>query len=80
LFYAKELPIRAQELFQKREIVVIRGNKSAWDVIYIAAQRGTRIRMVIRLSGGGPYYIWPKRFDWGPFKSLSLAIFISVRV
>ncbi|KAB5581271.1 hypothetical protein GE09DRAFT_1256645, partial [Coniochaeta sp. 2T2.1] len=79
LFHAKELAIRAEELSQKREIVVIGGNKSAWDVIYTAAQGGTRVRMVMRPSGGGPHYIWPKRFDWGPFKSLSLATFISVR-
>lgn len=54
-------------------------NKSAWDACYSAAMSGSRVHMVIRPSGGGPSYLWPRSFSWGPF-NLSLALLSGTRL
>ncbi|KAL6242461.1 hypothetical protein RBB50_010601 [Rhinocladiella similis] len=72
LIHSKQLKERAAELAVCKDVVVLGGNKSAWDVCYDAAHSGARVCMVIRPSGGGPSYVWPKLFNYGPFK-LSLA-------
>lgn len=60
LFHAKDLHRRSQDLSDCQEVVVIGGNKSAWDVCYSVATGGSRSRahMVIRKSGGGPSWVW----------------------
>ncbi|KAI1176298.1 FAD/NAD(P)-binding domain-containing protein [Nemania sp. FL0916] len=58
LFHAKDLHRRSHELKGCQEVVVVGGNKSAWDVCYSVASRGARAHMVIRQSGGGPSWVW----------------------
>ncbi|KAI0202170.1 FAD/NAD(P)-binding domain-containing protein [Astrocystis sublimbata] len=58
LFHAKDLRERSQDLKDCREVVVVGGNKSAWDVCYSVAIDGARAHMVIRPSGGGPSWVW----------------------
>ncbi|KAI1355611.1 hypothetical protein F5Y01DRAFT_310498 [Xylaria sp. FL0043] len=58
LFHVKDLHQRSQELKGCREVVVIGGNKSAWDVCYSVASSGARAHMVIRRSGGSPSRVW----------------------
>jgi len=59
LFHAKELKFRSDDLTNSKNVVVIGGNKSAWDVCYAAALAGAQVHMVIRPSGGGPSWVWP---------------------
>lgn len=62
LFHAKDFKPRAHELTSARSVVVIGGNKSAWDVCYSAAARfGARAHMIMRRSGGGPSWVWPAK-------------------
>lgn len=58
LFHAKDLNGRLQYLKDCEEVVVVGGNKSAWDVCYSVATTGTRAHLVIRQSGGGPSWVW----------------------
>lgn len=62
--HSKELKPRADELAKCQNVVVIGGNKSAWDVCYSVARRGGKVHMVMRPSGGGPSWVWPRRFKW----------------
>ncbi|KAI3396310.1 hypothetical protein diail_12332 [Diaporthe ilicicola] len=66
LFHAKDLRDRAGEVEKAGSIVVLGGNKSAWDTSFFAAKSGTRVHMVIRPDGGGPSWVWPVWFS--PFK------------
>lgn len=62
VFHAKDFKARAQELAGARSVVVIGGNKSAWDVCYSAAARfGVLAHMVMRRTGGGPSWVWPAK-------------------
>ncbi|KAJ2986312.1 hypothetical protein NUW58_g5089 [Xylaria curta] len=58
LFHAKDLYSRSEDLKGCQEVVVVGGNKSAWDVCYSVATAGARAHMVIRPSGGGPSWVW----------------------
>ncbi|GAP86425.2 hypothetical protein SAMD00023353_1901560 [Rosellinia necatrix] len=58
LFHAKDLHRRSRDLEGCREVVVVGGNKSAWDVCYAVATTGARAHMVMRPSGGGPSWVW----------------------
>ncbi|EXJ79516.1 hypothetical protein A1O3_07795 [Capronia epimyces CBS 606.96] len=58
LFHSKQLKARARDLATSRSVVVIGGNKSAWDVCYTAASSGAQAHMVMRPSGGGPSWVW----------------------
>lgn len=78
IVHSKQLKEKAAELAACKSVVVVGGNKSAWDVCYDAAQHGSQVTMVIRPSGGGPSYVWPKAFKWGPFW-MSLAALSSTR-
>lgn len=62
--HCKELKARAEKLSKCQNVVVIGGNKSAWDVCYSVARRGGKAHMVMRPSGGGPSWVWPRRFKW----------------
>lgn len=59
IFHVKELRQRSDSLSAAREVVVLGGNKSAWDTCYAAAQQGAQVHMVIRPGGGGPSFLWP---------------------
>ncbi|KAL4876753.1 hypothetical protein BJY04DRAFT_231362 [Aspergillus karnatakaensis] len=72
ILHSKQLKAQAEELAQCKRVAVVGGNKSAWDVCYTAAREGAQVDMIIRPSGGGPSYVWPKTFSIGPF-SFSLA-------
>lgn len=78
ILHSKQLKEKATSLRSCKRIVVLGGNKSAWDVCYSAARSGAQVHMVIRPSGGGPSYLWPKRFTAGPF-TFSLASMSSSR-
>ncbi|KAI0133786.1 hypothetical protein BJ170DRAFT_690147 [Xylariales sp. AK1849] len=58
LFHSKHLKDQDDVLSTSRCVVVIGGNKSAWDVCYRAAQFGAQVHMVMRPSGGGPSWVW----------------------
>lgn len=79
IIHSKQLRELATPLSKCKDVVVLGGNKSAWDVCYDAAQSGARVNMVIRPSGSGPSYIWPREFRFGPFL-LSLAMISSTRL
>lgn len=66
LFHATELRDRACEVERAREVVVLGGNKSAWDTCFFAATTGAHVHMVMRPDGGGPSWVWPVFFS--PFK------------
>ncbi|RDW64528.1 flavin-containing monooxygenase [Aspergillus mulundensis] len=79
ILHSKQLREQAQALAQCKRVVVVGGNKSAWDVCYTAAKAGAQVDMVIRPSGGGPSYLWPRQFSLGPFK-ISLAKLSLIRL
>ncbi|KAL4792217.1 hypothetical protein BDV19DRAFT_392391 [Aspergillus venezuelensis] len=63
IIHSKQLLSHAEQLSKAKRVVVVGGNKSAWDVAYTAAKSGSQVDMVIRPSGGGPSYVWPRRFS-----------------
>ena len=68
ILHSRQLKDRADELAAAQNVVVIGGNKSAWDVCYSVAQSGRQAHMVLRPSGGGPSWVWPvwlKPFNTG---------------
>ena len=79
ILHSKQLKQEADNLRSRRNVVVLGGNKSAWDVCYAAARSGSQVHMVMRPTGGGPSYLWPREFSWGPFK-LSLAKLSATRL
>lgn len=79
IVHSKQLKEQADNLTACKEVVVLGGNKSSWDVCYAAARSGSQVHMVIRPTGGGPSYLWPKTFTMGPF-TLSLASMSSSRI
>ncbi|KAI1122849.1 FAD/NAD(P)-binding domain-containing protein [Nemania abortiva] len=65
LFHAKGLHEHLQDLKGCEEMIVVGGNKSAWDVCYSVAMTGARAHMVIRPSGGGPSWVWRPMYLFG---------------
>ncbi|POS73654.1 hypothetical protein DHEL01_v207952 [Diaporthe helianthi] len=63
LFHAKELRDRTGEIEKARSVVVLGGNKSAWDTCFFAANSGAHVHMVMRPDGGGPSWVWPVVFS-----------------
>jgi cation diffusion facilitator CzcD-associated flavoprotein CzcO len=78
VIHSKQLKEKATEMASYKNVVVVGANKSAWDVCYDAAQHGSQVTMIIRPSGGGPSYVWPKAFKWGLLR-MSLAGLSSTR-
>lgn len=73
IFHAKDFKTRAEELAGVQTVVVIGGNKSAWDVCYSSVTRfGAKAHMIMRRSGGGPSWCWPARME-GHIRSISAA-------
>ncbi|UNI24560.1 hypothetical protein JDV02_010295 [Purpureocillium takamizusanense] len=66
LFHAKELKDRTDSIERAKSVVVLGGNKSAWDTCFFAAKCGAHVHMVMRPGGGGPSWVWPLFFS--PFK------------
>lgn len=58
MFHSRALRARTKVLTSSRSVVVVGGNKSAWDVCYTAARSGARVHMLVRPSGGGPSWVW----------------------
>lgn len=59
-FHAKDFCKRAHELDSKTNVVVVGGAKSAFDVAYALAAKGTKIDLIIRPDGHGPVWITPR--------------------
>ncbi len=59
IMHSKQLKSRSKELSDAEVVVVLGGNKSAWDVCYSAATSGAQVHMVMRPTGGGPSRVWP---------------------
>ncbi|KAI1336500.1 hypothetical protein F5Y15DRAFT_200786 [Xylariaceae sp. FL0016] len=70
ILHSKQLKSRTADLEASRSVVVIGGNKSAWDVSYAAASRGAQVHLVMRPSGGGPSWVWrPITSGFGLFRT-----------
>lgn len=79
VLHSKQLKEQTDNLASRKNVVVLGGNKSAWDVCYTAARSGSQVHMLIRPTGGGPSYLWPREFSWGLF-NLSLAKLSATRL
>lgn len=66
LFHAKDFCVRAGEVKNARNTVVVGGAKSAFDVAYAQVQEGSTVDLIIRDDGHGPVWIAPSRVT--PFK------------
>lgn len=64
IFHARHLGERAGHLTSARSVVVLGGNKSAWDACYMACEAGAQVHMVMRPSGGGPSWVWQRIRLW----------------
>lgn len=72
IFHSKQLKSKSHHLTTSKTVVVIGGNKSAWDVSYSAAMPGATVHMIMRQKGGGPSWVWrPLRFGSWVDTSLS---------
>lgn len=60
-----------------KEIVVLGGNKSAWDACYWAATKGAHVNLVMRPGGGGPSWVWPVFLS--PFR-ISVQLLATTRI
>ncbi|KAF2159511.1 hypothetical protein M409DRAFT_70961 [Zasmidium cellare ATCC 36951] len=60
LMHSKQLKPKSDELSTARNVIVLGGNKSAYDSCYQVAQAGGVAHMVLRPSGGGPSFQWPR--------------------
>ncbi|KAH8669039.1 hypothetical protein BX600DRAFT_480877 [Xylariales sp. PMI_506] len=58
IFHSKELKSKSEEIQSAQSVVVVGGNKSAWDTSYNAAESGAQVHMVMRPAGGGPSWLW----------------------
>lgn len=59
LFHAKDFCMRAPELKDIKNAVVVGGAKSAFDVAYAMVEDGATVDLVIRDNGHGPVWIAP---------------------
>ena len=60
LFHCKSFPDQADVLFRSAtSVVVLGGNKFAWDTVYACASAGIAVDWVIRKSGHGPGWMAP---------------------
>ncbi|ORY61579.1 uncharacterized protein BCR38DRAFT_373516 [Pseudomassariella vexata] len=58
IFHSKQFKNRIDQISSSQKVVVIGGNKSAWDVCYAAARFGAKVHIIMRPSGGGPSHVW----------------------
>ncbi|KAK5204006.1 hypothetical protein LTR72_010618 [Exophiala xenobiotica] len=59
LFHVRDFAEKAATLKEAKNVVVVGGAKSAWDVAYAYAEAGVQVDMVIRKSGHGPVWMAP---------------------
>lgn len=59
IIHSKQFQSFKKEVEVAKEIVVLGGNKSAWDAAYWAATEGAHVNLVMRPGGGGPSWVWP---------------------
>lgn len=60
LFHAKDFCKRAPELKGAKNVVVVGGAKSAYDVAYAMVQSGATADLIIKPDGNGPVWIAPR--------------------
>ncbi|KAF2032559.1 FAD/NAD(P)-binding domain-containing protein [Setomelanomma holmii] len=60
LFHAKDFCRRAKELKGVKNVVVVGGAKSAYDVAYAMVESGATVDLVIKKDGTGPVWIAPR--------------------
>ena len=65
-FHAKDFCRMAPELHNSKNVVVVGGAKSAYDVSYAMVESGATVDLVIRPNGHGPMWIAPRYVT--PFK------------
>ncbi|CAK7203042.1 hypothetical protein SEUCBS139899_005771 [Sporothrix eucalyptigena] len=58
-FHAKNFCSRAEEVVGAKNVVVVGGAKSAYDVAYAMVEQGTTVDLVVRPEGNGPVWISP---------------------
>jgi cation diffusion facilitator CzcD-associated flavoprotein CzcO len=66
IFHSKEFAKHSVDMDSARQVVVLGGSKSAWDVAYGYAMAGAQVHLVIRESGRGPGTMAPPYVT--PFK------------
>lgn len=66
LLHAKDFCARASDLKGAKNVVVVGGAKSAYDVAYAAATEGSTVDLIVRDDGHGPVWIAPPKVT--PFK------------
>ncbi|KAL6249321.1 hypothetical protein RBB50_003174 [Rhinocladiella similis] len=59
MFHVRDFAGKADTLKKAKNVVVVGGAKSAWDVAYAYAEAGAQVDMVIRKSGHGPVWMAP---------------------
>jgi cation diffusion facilitator CzcD-associated flavoprotein CzcO len=60
LFHAKDFCQRAEELKGVKNVVVVGGAKSAYDVAYAMVDAGATVDLIIRPDSNGPVWIAPR--------------------
>jgi len=65
-FHAKDFCKKAPELKDAKNVVVVGGAKSAYDVAYAMVEQGATVDLIIRPNGHGPVWISPRLVT--PFK------------
>lgn len=63
ILHSRQFRAREKEVEAAKQVVIVGGNKSAWDACYWAASTGAHVDLVIRPSGGGPSWVWPAFFS-----------------
>ncbi|KAL2066717.1 hypothetical protein VTL71DRAFT_2789 [Oculimacula yallundae] len=66
LFHAKDFCAQAPHLKEARNVVVVGGAKSAYDVAHAMVEQGSTVDLIIRPNGHGPVWISPRLVT--PFK------------
>ncbi|KXS96884.1 hypothetical protein AC578_6230 [Pseudocercospora eumusae] len=73
MIHSKQLTARASDLAQAKNVVIVGGNKSGWDVAYSVARSGGKAHMLMRPCGAGPNYAWPLTYKFlGKTTSIAL--------
>lgn len=57
LFHSKDFKDHAKTVDTAKNVCVLGGTKSAWDVVYAYASKGVHVNWIIRESGHGPTWM-----------------------
>lgn len=63
ILHSRDFRAREKDVEAAKQVVILGGNKSAWDACYWAATNGAHVDLVMRPSGGGPSWVWPIFFS-----------------